>query len=186
MKQVSLLVFFLTLFACNKEYTPENKIIEDVSYLADDKLEGRKTGTEGEKKAAEYIANRFKSLGLEGRGTNGYFQDFTFKPKKDPHSEVKFTETNSDSTITGRNILGFLDNNSSQTIVIGAHFDHLGYGSEGSLYEGEEKLIHNGADDNGSGTSTVIGVAEAFMDAKNKGVGPRRSVLTMLVTGEEP
>ena len=180
MKQVSLLVFFLTLFACNKEYTPENKIIEDVSYLADDKLEGRKTGTEGEKKAAEYIANRFKSLGLEGRGTNGYFQDFTFKPKKDPHSEVKFTETNSDSTITGRNILGFLDNNSSQTIVIGAHFDHLGRGSEGSLYRGEDKAIHNGADDNASGVAVMLNLASKLKET-NKG----NNYLFMAFSGEE-
>ena len=63
MKQVSLLVFFLTLFACKQEYTPENKIKEDVSYLADDKLEGRGTGTEGEKKAAEYIVPK-TSVGL--------------------------------------------------------------------------------------------------------------------------
>ena len=180
MKQVSLLVFFLTLFACNKEYTPENKIIEDVSYLADDKLEGRATGTEGEKKAAEYIADRFKSLGLEGRGTNGYFQDFTFKPKKDPHSEVKYTEINSDSTITGRNILGFLDNNSSQTIVIGAHFDHLGWGSEGSLHRGEDKAIHNGADDNASGVAVMLNLASKLKET-NKG----NNYLFMAFSGEE-
>ena len=180
MKQVSLLVFFLTLFACNKEYTPENKIIEDVSYLADDKLEGRATGTDGEKKAAEYIADRFKSLGLEGRGTNGYFQDFTFKPKKDPHSEVKYTEINSDSTITGRNILGFLDNNSSQTIVIGAHFDHLGWGSEGSLHRGEDKAIHNGADDNASGVAVMLNLASKLKET-NKG----NNYLFMAFSGEE-
>ena len=180
MKQVSLLVFFLTLFACKQEYTPENKIKEDVSYLADDKLEGRGTGTEGEKKAAEYIANRFKSIGLEGRGTNGYFQDFTFKPKTDPHSEVKFTETNSDSTLTGRNILAFLDNNASQTIVIGAHYDHLGWGSEGSLYRGEDKVIHNGADDNASGVSVMLNLASKLKET-NKG----NNYLFMAFSGEE-
>ena len=180
MKQVSLLVFFLTLFACNQEYTPENKIKEDVSFLADDKLEGRGTGTEGEKKAAEYIAKRFKSLGLEGRGTNGYYQDFTFKPKKDPHSEVKYTEINSDSTITGRNILGFLNNNSSQTIVIGAHFDHLGWGSEGSLYRGEDKAIHNGADDNASGVAVMLNLASKLKET-NKG----NNYLFMAFSGEE-
>lgn len=180
MKQVSLLVFFLTLFACKQEYTPENKIIEDVSFLADDKLEGRGTGTEGEKKAAEYIAERFKSIGLEGHGTNGYFQDFTFKPKTDPHSEVKFTETNSDSTITGRNILAFLDNNASQTIVIGAHYDHLGYGNDGSLYRGEEKAVHNGADDNASGVAVMLNLASRLKET-NKG----NNYLFMAFSGEE-
>jgi Zn-dependent M28 family amino/carboxypeptidase len=180
MKQVSLLVFFLTLFACKQQYTPENKIKEDVSYLADDKLEGRGTGTEGEKKAAEYIAKRFESLGLEGKGTNGYFQDFTFKPKTDPHSEVKYTEINSDSTITGRNILGFLDNNSSQTIVIGAHFDHLGWGSDGSLYRGEDKAIHNGADDNASGVAVMLNLASKLKET-NKG----NNYLFMAFSGEE-
>ena len=66
------------LIACKKEYIPENKIKEDVAFLADDKLEGRQTGTEGEKAAAEYIAKRFKDLGLEPKGTNGYFQEFYF------------------------------------------------------------------------------------------------------------
>ena len=56
---------------------------------------------------------------------------------------------------TGNNVIGFIDNNASQTIVIGAHYDHLGYGDEGSLYRGE-RAIHNGADDNASGTALMI------------------------------
>ena len=97
MKQVSLLIIFLSLFACKKEYVPENKIKEDVMFLSDDKLEGRVTGSEGEKMAAEYISKRFKDLDLEPKGTEGYFQEFTFKPKTDPHSEVKFTESSSEN-----------------------------------------------------------------------------------------
>lgn len=181
MKQVSLLVFFLTLVACKQEYTPENKIKEDVVFLADDKLEGRGTGTEGEKKAADYIASRFQSLGLTGKGTNGFFQDFTFKPKTDPHSEVKYTESNSDGTITGRNILGFLNNNAEQTIIIGAHYDHLGYGDQGgSLYRGEEKQIHNGADDNASGVALMLNLA-----SKLKETNKNNNYLFMAFSGEE-
>ena len=71
MKQIAIIVFFITLASCQKEQPMESKIKEDVTYLADDKLEGRKTGTEGEKMAAEYIANRFKDLGLNGKGTDG-------------------------------------------------------------------------------------------------------------------
>ena len=92
MKQISLAVIFLTLLGCSKEYQVENKIKEDISFLANDELEGRETGTEGEKKAAKYIAERFKSMGLEEKGTEGYIQKFNFKPKTDPHTEAQFTE----------------------------------------------------------------------------------------------
>jgi Zn-dependent M28 family amino/carboxypeptidase len=180
MKQISLLVFFLTLLACQeKPYVPENKIQEDVHYLADDKLEGRGTGTEGEKLAAEYISKRFKSLGLQGKGTDGYYQDFTFTPKTDPHAEVKFEE--GDNAITGRNILGFLDNKAAQTIIIGAHYDHLGYGDQGgSLYRGEERQIHNGADDNASGVAMMLNLA-----AKLKETNTNNNYLFMAFSGEE-
>ena len=180
MKQISLLVIFLTLLGCKQEYVPENKMKEDVAFLADDKLEGRETGTKGEKIAADYIAERFKSLGLEEKGTEGYFQDFTFKPRKDPHSEIKFIEMNSDSTITGRNILGYIDNEAAQTIVIGAHYDHLGYGGEGSLYRGDDKAIHNGADDNASGVAVMLNLA-----GKLKNVNTNNNYLFMAFSGEE-
>ena len=136
MKRLSILIlFFIAFTACKTEkaYVPENKIKEDVTFLADDKLEGRGTGTEGEKMAAEYIAKRFKEMGIAPKGTDGYLQTFTFKPKKNPHEKATFTETSSDSTVTGTNIVGYIDNNASKTIVIGAHYDHLGYGGEGSL-----------------------------------------------------
>lgn len=180
MKKISLLVLFLSLVGCKKEYTPENKIKEDVTFLADDKLEGRGTGTEGEKAAADYIAKRFEDLGLEGKGTNGYFQDFTFTPKTDPHSEAKFTTVNEDGSITGRNVLGFIDNNASQTVVIGAHYDHLGYGDEGSLDRSGEKAIHNGADDNASGVAVMLNLA-----GKLKETNTNNNYLFMAFSGEE-
>jgi Peptidase family M28/PDZ domain len=180
MKRILIIVFFTALLGCNTAYKPEHKIKEDVSFLADDKLEGRGTGTVGEKAAADYIAKRFKDLGLERKGTEGYFQDFTFKPKTDPHSEVKYTSMNSDSTITGRNVLGFIDNNAKQTIVIGAHYDHLGFGNEGSLYRGEEKAIHNGADDNASGVGLMLNLA-----SKLKKVNTNNNYLFMAFSGEE-
>src|SRR5690606_40534480 len=69
MKQISLLVLFITLLGCKKEYTYHNNIKQDVVFLADDKLEGRATGTEGEKEAANYIATRFKEIGIAPKGT---------------------------------------------------------------------------------------------------------------------
>ena len=166
--------------ACKKEHQPENNIREDVTFLADDKLEGRETGTKGEKEAAAYIAKRFKSLKLEPKGTSGYFQEFTFKPKTDPHQEVKYSTANADSTITGTNILGFINNNASRTIVVGAHYDHLGYGAEGSLYKGGDKAIHNGADDNASGVAVMLNLA-----SKLKNVNTNNNYLFMAFSGEE-
>jgi len=180
MKKLLFIVFFASIVACNKEYTPENKIKEDVSFLADDKLEGRQTGTPGEKAAATYIADRFKELGLEPKGTNGYFQEFSFKPKTDPHQEVKYTMVNADSSITGTNVIGYIDNKAARTIVVGAHYDHLGYGSEGSLYRGEDKAIHNGADDNASGVAIMLNLASKLKNT-NKG----NNYLFMSFSGEE-
>jgi Zn-dependent M28 family amino/carboxypeptidase len=58
---------------------------------------------------------------------------------------------------TGSNVVGYIDNGAPTTVVLGAHFDHLGYGEDGnSRYERKEAAIHNGADDNASGTATLI------------------------------
>lgn len=62
---------------------------------------------------------------------------------------------------TGHNVLGYLDNKAAYTVVIGAHFDHLGYGDEGSLHRGE-RAIHNGADDNASGTALMLELGKSL------------------------
>ncbi|MDC0956400.1 M20/M25/M40 family metallo-hydrolase [Flavobacteriaceae bacterium] len=180
MKKISLLVLFLSLLGCKQEYTTQNKILEDVTFLADDKLEGRQTGTEGEKAAAAYLVQRFQELDLEPKGTDGYIQMFNFKPKTNPHEDVKFTEVSSDSTIVGRNVLGFIDNKSDQTIVIGAHYDHLGYGGEDSLFRGDEKAIHNGADDNASGVALMLNLA-----SKLRATNVNNNYLFIAFSGEE-
>ena len=180
MKKLSLLVLFLSLLGCKQEHTTQNKILEDVTFLADDKLEGRQTGTEGEKAAAAYLVQRFQELDLEPKGTDGYIQMFNFKPKTNPHEDVKFTEVSSDSTIVGRNVLGFIDNKSDQTIVIGAHYDHLGYGGEGSLFRGDEKAIHNGADDNASGVALMLNLA-----SKLRATNVNNNYLFIAFSGEE-
>ena len=61
---------------------------------------------------------------------------------------------------TGHNVIGFTNNNAKNTVILGAHYDHLGYGEDhNSLYAGSEKMIHNGADDNASGTAALIELA---------------------------
>jgi hypothetical protein len=179
MRNIFILIFFCFLASCKPEVNQENRIKEDVTFLASDKLEGRQTGTEGEKKAATYITNRFKELGLSKKGTEGYLQPFTFKPKTNPHDEVKF-DVNGDGTITGNNVIGFLDNKAENTIIIGAHYDHLGFGGEGSLYRDSIKAIHNGADDNASGVSILLNLA-----AKLKAKNTNNNYLFMAFSGEE-
>lgn len=179
MRNTIILIFFLSLLSCQQEKPLINKIKEDVSYLADDKLEGRQTGTDGEIKAANYIAERFKEMGISPKGTEGYLQAFTFKPKTDPHSEVEFT-TNQDGTITGHNVIGLIDNKAENTIIIGAHFDHLGYGGDGSLHRDSIKAIHNGADDNASGTAVMLDLVRRL-----KSTNTNNNYLFMAFSGEE-
>lgn len=164
--------------SCDRSNTKSN-IQEDVTFLAADQLEGRQTGTEGEKKALAYITKRFKELGLTTKGTKDYAQPFTFKPKTNPHEEVKF-DVNGDGTITGNNIIGFLDNQAENTIIIGAHYDHLGYGGEGSLYRDSIKAIHNGADDNASGVALMLDLARKLKDKNTN-----NNYLFMAFSGEE-
>ncbi len=179
MKNILFFIFLSILISCKPEINQENRIKEDVTFLASDELEGRQTGTKGEKKAATYISNRFKELNLQPKGTQNYLQPFSFRPKTNPHDEVKF-DVNGDGTITGNNVVGFLDNKAENTIIIGAHYDHLGFGGEGSLYRDSIKAIHNGADDNASGIAVLLNLA-----AKLKAKNTNNNYLFMAFSGEE-
>lgn len=267
-----------------------------ISYLADDKLEGRRAGTAGEKLAREYISAQFQKAGLEPKGENGWYQPFeiydgkqinsptlllinghdlklnddyfplVYSPNKsleaavsialkerdvpwffdldeilqdnkdNPHFDLeeairnkakqtadkgatalflynssaipdglKFngkdrSEASSipvvyltskaskqylqdesatldirlkidigDKKRTGNNVVGYLKNNAPYTVIFGAHYDHLGYGEDGnSMLRNGEKLIHNGADDNASGTAALIELARLLKASKNK------------------
>jgi hypothetical protein len=94
--------------------------------------------------------------------------------------DLKLTQTKSIRELVGENVLGFVEgrdpNLKNEVLVVSAHYDHIGK-------RGEE--IFNGADDNGSGTTTILEVAEAFVTAQKQGIGPRRSVLFLIVSGEE-
>lgn len=268
-----------------------------ISYLAADKLEGRRAGSEGEKLAGEYISNAFQQAGLQPKGESGsWLQAFeindgkqvgrstlfiinghdlklteeffplAFSPNKsleaavsaalaesgvpwftdikdvlesnkdNPHFDIeeairikakkaadkgatalvvyntsaiadglkfngkdraeltkipvlyltakaKKTYLKDESATldikiktdigeqkrTGHNVIGYLDNGASQTIVLGAHYDHLGYGEDGnSLFRTGEKAIHNGADDNASGTAALLELARLLKQSKHK------------------
>ena len=281
-----------------------------ITYLADDKLQGRRTGTNGEKLAYEYIVDQFSKAGLAAKGENNtYLQEFEvndgrsinpsshliinsndlqvnkdffplpFCPNKsfeatsalvlqesggpwfydlkdliesnknNPHFDLtdaikdkatalrkrgagalivynssatedglKFDaksksapidipvvyiskETKNkylkDETATldikmkilveekkrvGHNVVGYIDNNAANTIIIGAHYDHLGYGEDhNSMYTGTEPAIHNGADDNASGTAAMIEMSKLLKASKYK----KNNYLFIAFSGEE-
>jgi aminopeptidase YwaD len=312
-----LSLFVLVIFvACSPtaKISKENELLNKnlrshVSYLADDKLEGRRTGTNGEKLAAEYIGQTFQKIGLMPKGTDGFLQAFSvnegkqmmeattfviadknLKSGKDffvfpysangkvegsvtigvseigapwmidintvlednssnPHfdlagyiyefskvakekgataviwynggsKEDKLTFNAKDKSPTlslpvfylqksataqlmaqdvmslnikasavlgdkirnGMNVVGYVDNGAATTIVLGAHFDHLGYGEDGnSRYEKKEAVIHNGADDNASGTATLLELARLLKVSKAK----NNNYLFIAFSGEE-
>lgn len=169
MKNITTFILLLLLiFGCT-DFTTDREMLEDlkldIAYLADDALEGRAIGTEGEEKAANYLAERFKEIGLKPGGTEDYYQIFTVNKPASPHEQAELKADG--EGITGRNVIGIIDNKSSKSIVIGAHYDHLGYGGEGSLYRGEP-AIHNGADDNASGTAALLQLANILKVKKSK------------------
>lgn len=173
-----LLSILLLIISCKTEKPKSVSISEDLYFLASDSLGGRQTGTTYELKAAAYIMNRMKAMGLQPKGTpTSYYQTFSFKPKTDPHGEVQYTS--GDSTITGTNVIGYIDNKASNTIIIGAHYDHLGMGGEGSLYR-EGRAIHNGADDNASGVALLLKLADTL-----KNTNRHNNYLFMAFSGEE-
>lgn len=147
----------------------------DVIYLSSNYLEGRETGTEGERLAAQYISSRFAAIGLKPKGDNNtFFQEFPAVVKPHPHAEAGESRT-------ARNVVGYIDNKAKQTVIIGAHYDHLGYGAFGSLHAGEPD-IHNGADDNASGVAGLLRLAEAL---KEKGAPRKNNYLFIAFSGEE-
>jgi len=167
--KLSLVVFLFLLNACNspREFTKDQipMLKTDISTLSADEMEGRLIGSKGEKLASDYISKRFKDLGLKGiDNSDSYLQPFEVKPKVNPHSMIKDT-----ATIIGHNIVGFLDNEAVKTVIIGAHYDHLGFGEMGgSLVPNKGSQIHNGADDNASGIAAMLAIAERVKAKKLK------------------
>lgn len=139
--------------------------------IASDEMEGRQTGSTGQKKAGEYMVNYYKERGIGFPAALGsYYQDVpaSFMNKKSRGTKLEDSE----------NILAFIPGTEKpeEIIVISAHYDHVG------MRNGE---IYNGADDDGSGTVAVMEIAEAFKKASDAKQGPKRSVLFLHVTGEE-
>jgi aminopeptidase YwaD len=96
--------------------------------------------------------------------------------------DIKLEVTIGDKKRTGHNVIGYIDNGAAHTIILGAHYDHLGYGEDqNSLYTGSTPMVHNGADDNASGTAALIELARQIKHSKLTG----NNYLFIAFSGEE-
>ena len=184
MKKYLILLLLAATFSCTSQ---KNSISEvsPVKYIktiteadlkthlyivASDEMEGRETGSPGQKKAGDYLINHYKNNKIPfPKGATEYYQRVPAA-----YLNAKKDENLPDS----ENIWAYIEGSEkpNEVVVISAHYDHVG------MKNGE---IYNGADDDGSGTVALLEIAQAFQIAKNEGNGPKRSVLILHVTGEE-
>lgn len=175
MKRAILLLSLIGTIAisCHSQKIETDNIKAHIKELASDAYEGRGTGSAGEKKANAYIEKQYKKMKLQPKGETGFDQSFSFK------AGVHGTGAEG----TAQNIAAYLDNGAATTIIIGAHYDHLGLGMEGnSLDANPQNKIHNGADDNASGVAGVLELARYF---KDNGVTEKNNFLFLCFSGEE-
>lgn len=183
-KSLVLFLLALTLVNCSSSKKTNatvavekyiNSITEDelrshLTIVASDEMEGRNTGTEGQKKAGRYLIEQHQKNGL------------TFPPnassfyQKVPSEFMK--KGFSPKLIDSENIWTFIEGSEypDEIVVVSAHYDHVGIKND---------EIYNGADDDGSGTVALLEIAQAFQMAKKDGFAPKRSILILHVTGEE-
>ena len=136
-------------------------MIRDLVYeLSSDDYEGRQAGEKGGEKAGEFIFNYLNKIFKNHENVDIYNQEFEFSVSKNLH-----VKSNDGIKKIAKNIICFIDNKKEETVIIGAHYDHLGYGEFGSRYMGEASLIHNGADDNASGVALGIALMDILYDS---------------------
>jgi Zn-dependent M28 family amino/carboxypeptidase len=178
MKKIGImLLVFIGMISCKNEIkktTETSSLIIDSTQvrkhlytLASDEMEGRRPGTAGIEKAAQYIEKEFKKIGLVPYDTlSNYRQTFTFKNRR------------TQEDITSSNIIGVLEGKSKieEIVIISAHYDHLGIRAK----EGVLDSIYNGANDDISGVTGILALAEYF-----KEVGNERTLVFAAFTAEE-
>ena len=174
MRHLLSLLFFITQFGFSQseknvsEYAKSisSKELKELLYVyASDYFEGRETGKRGQHKAVDFIRQFYiKHKIAPANGTEYYFQPMTLNIKG---VDVK-TE----------NVVAIIEGSEypDEYIILSSHLDHIGI---------ENGIINNGADDDGSGTVAMLEIAEAFQKAVAEGLGPKRSVVFLHVTGEE-
>ncbi|HLR89841.1 MAG TPA: M20/M25/M40 family metallo-hydrolase [Balneolaceae bacterium] len=167
-----LVIFFLSISGCNdSEPTVHDgassgidteQLLDDLRFLSSDELQGRKTGSEGNRIAREFLSERFRKLGL--------------KPGNGQEFEQKFSHTNprtNELFDEAVNLIAIVEGSDHPEtyIAITAHYDHLG------VRDGE---IYNGADDNASGTAALLAISEYFLENQ-----PSNSLLIIAFDAEE-
>ena len=175
------------LSSCNLDADFENSkmkaLASHVEALSSDAMEGRETGKSGEARASAWIDSVFASQGLQAFGEKGSFQSFQYKP----HPPMQMHGNGHSASlgmalvqeINGNNVLFALPQKNKRWGVIGAHYDHLGYGDENSLFRGEPE-IHNGADDNASGVAGMLSLSQRLKESNGD-----KSMLFAAFSGEE-
>lgn len=151
---LSFLFLLCTFFSFAQPQISIPKLKTHVKYLASPKLKGRLAGSQQELTAANYIAKNFKTLGLIPKGNiASYFYSFKYKPSRFEGDTV------GGKPVSSINVVGFLDNFSDSTIIVCAHYDHLG--TDGTL-------VYCGADDNASGVAGLLELARYYSVNKRR------------------
>jgi hypothetical protein len=151
--------------------------LDDIKFLSDDRLAGRMTGSPGADTAAAYLARRFGQAGLQP-AAGGWFQTFTIMRGSPAAQQAHVIGAK------GKNVVGLLPGRDpvlrNEAVIVGAHYDHLGLGEFGSLDPDSTGKVHNGADDNASGSAMLIQIA-----ARLAASPPARTVIFIAFSGEE-
>ena len=169
-KQTLLLFlsFFVAVFSINAQENLQQRLERHVHILASDSLEGRGLGTEGRLRAIRYLENEMREMGLQPFQEDSYLHHFEFR--------VELVN------IKGSNVVGLIPGADpilkEEYIVIGAHFDHLGYQNKPD----GEKMIFPGADDNASGVAGILEIARMILES---GDLPKRSLVFISFDAEE-
>ena len=162
-----ILALLGVLSVMNAQEIDKKQVKKHLYTLASDEMQGRRTGTEGIEKAAQYIEGEFKRIGLKTYADlTSYRQTFTF------------TSRRTNESITGSNIIGVLEGKGKkdEMVVVSAHYDHLGMKKEG-----EGDLIFNGANDDATGVTGVLALAEYFAKKGDN----ERTIVFIAFTAEE-
>lgn len=164
MKHLFILLAFILTIGCKSSKTitiTPNQVKETVTFLTSDELLGRNTGTDGINQAALFLENKLKTYGIKP-----YFDTYrdNFKAK----------------ALDAYNVIGYLEGTDSklknEIVIIGAHYDHIGYAKAVGT-----DSIANGANDNAAGTSAVLALANYFAEKKNN----KRSIIFAFFSAEE-
>lgn len=184
MKLLFLAVFSSLIVSCNATQNSTNPNKNKLDYAntitaqelkkqlyiyASDEMEGRMTGSKGQRMASEFIRDFYIKEGIESPiAKNDYFQNIPasyFEGRNNPKSS--------------ENVIAYIKGSEfpDEVIVVSAHLDHMGKDDEGNVF--------NGADDDGSGTVAIMEIAKAFQQAVKDGYRPKRSIVFLHVTAEE-